>query len=362
MQHTQQYLNKHKIIIIKKSFEKNGYKLLSTIYVNAHAKLKYECANGHKHSISWSNWNAGKRCPFCSGLIKKTIEYVRRGFEKEGYVLLSNKYVNNRQKLRYLCPNKHDHSISWGSWAQGHRCPYCMGVVKPHIGLIEEEFKREGYKLLAKEYRNSAQKLEFICPRGHRHSISWSSWKQGTRCSYCSGNGKRNIKFVRAGFLKEGYKLLTKEYRNNTQKLECVCPNGHLYSVRWRDWNSGRRCGMCADIKNSGEGHWNWQGGISCEPYCDVWLDKEFRETIKQRDGYRCQNPYCNSDNPDDLTVHHIDYNKKSCGPENLITVCRSCNTRANFDRKWHQAWYKAIINKRYYGGNYDTLYISKPE
>ena len=260
---------------------------------------------------------------------------------------MSTIYINNRQKLEYVCPNNHKHSISWGSWSQGHRCPYCAGTIKLSIIIINQEFKKSGYKCLTEEYKGSAQKLKYICPNGHRHSISWDSWKQGIRCPYCSGNAKKTIEFIKEDFLKKGYKILTEKYKNSTQKLKCVCPNGHLYLVTWRDWNSGRRCSMCAIIKNSGKGHWNWHGGISCEPYCDVWLDNNFKESIKQRDNYKCMNPYCNSKNPNDLTVHHTDYNKKSCGPENLITVCRSCNSKANFDREWHKGWYQTIIYRR---------------
>jgi hypothetical protein len=93
----------------------------------------------------------------------------------------------------------------------------------------------------------------------------------------------------------------------------------------------------------------NWKGGISCEPYCDAWADKEYKESIKERDNYVCQNPDC-WHNSKRLCIHHIDYNKKNCKPGNLITVCTSCNARANFDRDWHQSWYQSIINKRYGG------------
>lgn len=95
-----------------------------------------------------------------------------------------------------------------------------------------------------------------------------------------------------------------------------------------------------------GENHPNWKGGISCEPYCDVWTDKEYKESIKDRDGYKCLNPACFG-NIHRLSVHHIDYNKKNCGPENLIILCTSCNSRANSEREWHESWYKAIIYRR---------------
>ena len=102
-------------------------------------------------------------------------------------------------------------------------------------------------------------------------------------------------------------------------------------------------------VVTSGSRNPNWKGGISCEPYCDVWLDKEYKESIKERDGYRCLNPDCWY-NSKLLALHHIDYNKKNCVPDNLITLCNSCNSRANSNRDWHKAWYKAIIDRRYGG------------
>ncbi|RKX67075.1 MAG: hypothetical protein DRP42_01505 [Tenericutes bacterium] len=89
-----------------------------------------------------------------------------------------------------------------------------------------------------------------------------------------------------------------------------------------------------------------WRGGVSFEPYCLNWT-KEYKDYIKERDGYRCLNPYC-SKIDDLLTVHHIDYVKKDCNQGNLITVCRSCNSRANTARRWHTFWYRAILYRRY--------------
>ena len=65
-----------------------------------------------------------------------------------------------------------------------------------------------------------------------------------------------------------------------------------------------------------------------------------------------CLNPYCSKEH-NVLTLHHIDYNKNNCGPDNLITLCNSCNSQANKDRGWHKAWYQAILKNRY---NYGRL------
>jgi len=203
-------------------------------------------------------------------------------------------------------------------------------------------------------YINNKQKLDYICPKGHRHSINWNNWKAGRRrCFYCFGTPKLTIEFVRKSFEKYDYEFLTEVYMNSYQKLDYICPEGHKHSMTWDNWKQGYRCPTCWIIDNRGCRHPNWKGGISKEPYCQDWTN-DLKDFIKERDGYKCINPDCLLNNSKDLTVHHINYNKKSCAAENLITVCRSCNTRANTDRNWYEAWYKAILHKRYgyiYGG-----------
>lgn len=137
---------------------------------------------------------------------------------------------------------------------------------------------------------------------------------------------------------------------------ECKCSCGNKVTVSGGNLKNGgtRSCGClntekCIErnIQMCGMFSPLWKGGISKEPYCFDWT-KDLKEYIKQRDDYKCVNSCCNSKNPDDLTVHHIDYNKKSCDLKNLITLCRSCNTKANFDREWHKNWYQAIMYRRY--------------
>lgn len=123
-----------------------------------------------------------------------------------------------------------------------------------------------------------------------------------------------------------------------------------LNLVPWNkglDKNSSKRIFEMSK-KISGENSPVWKGGISCEPYCEQWKDQEYKESIKERDGYKCLNPECNKTSHR-LCVHHIDYIKKNCHPLNLITVCTSCNMKANFNREWHKSWYQAIIFRRSY-------------
>ena len=56
---------------------------------------------------------------------KLTQEYIEEEFNKEGYKLLS-KYVNNRTKLLTICPNGHKWETIFSNFQQGHRCKTCM--------------------------------------------------------------------------------------------------------------------------------------------------------------------------------------------------------------------------------------------
>jgi len=83
--------------------------------------------------------------------------------------------------------------------------------------------------------------------------------------------------------------------------------------------------------KYKGNENPNWRGGTSFEPYSSAWT-KELRQAIRQRDNFTCQ--VCKKYPA--FACHHIDYDKKNCEPENLITLCYSCHTKTNFNR---QSW-----------------------
>ena len=92
----------------------------------------------------------------------------------------------------------------------------------------------------------------------------------------------------------------------------------------------------------NGENHPCWLGGISFEPYTSEF-NNVIKRQIKERDSYTCQNPNCNHTS-NILCVHHIDYNKKKCHPSNLITLCNSCNSRANFDRPFWKVFLRKTV------------------
>lgn len=220
---------------------------------------------------------------------------------------------------------------------------------------VKDIFEKEAYVLLSKTYENSKTKLKTLCPVGHVYFTSYDNFKnRGRRCNICgsiaTGNSKRlAYKDVKEVIINANYTLISTEYKNVDQKLDLLCPEGHSISMNFHNFKAGWRCPICKGIRQtllySGENHSQWKGGLSLKGYCSIWKDAEYKEAIKQRDKYMCQNPYCYKEDKV-LHIHHIDYDKQNCHPSNLITICRSCNSRANTDREWHKAWYQTIIKK----------------
>jgi len=97
-------------------------------------------------------------------------------------------------------------------------------------------------------------------------------------------------------------------------------------------------------LARSGSGNAAWKGGITNDPYCSGW--QQLSKELKEDDNNRCQNPLCKGVSQQ-ITSHHIDYDKEHCHPDNLITLCNSCNVKANSNRDWWQVFYTEIKKRK---------------
>lgn len=85
--------------------------------------------------------------------------------------------------------------------------------------------------------------------------------------------------------------------------------------------------------KLSGNKSYLWKGGKSFETYSIDWT-KSLRISIRERDKYICQ--LCGEKQGDRAhDIHHIDYNKKNCNTDNLITLCLMCHRKTNHNRDY---------------------------
>lgn len=97
-----------------------------------------------------------------------------------------------------------------------------------------------------------------------------------------------------------------------------------------------------------GKNNPSWRGGRSFWPYPADWT-KTLKEAIRQRDGYKCRNCGCpQEESLKKLSIHHIDYNKQNCNPENLITLCNSCHCLITepTEKRWGVIYERKVMCK----------------
>ncbi|CAH6421759.1 Hypothetical protein KVN_LOCUS445 [uncultured virus] len=189
---------------IKKEFENLNFILLSTKYEGYNNKLEYECPSGHYNESSYAVWRKSKeKCYTCYITKMKeekkfSHEKVKQIFEAKGCKLLTENYINAKQKLNYVCPQGHNTIITLDGFSRTEQtiCGFCSNVYKHSLEKIQEEFSLIGYELLSTEYINAHNNLKVKCNKGHIIKISYTHFKSSNRrCGICKLNlGPKIIK------------------------------------------------------------------------------------------------------------------------------------------------------------------------
>lgn len=74
---------------------------------------------------------------------KLSYEFVKEQIEKEGYKLLSKEYINAHSKLIVRCPKDHEYEIIYSNFKKGHRCPKCKYLNQVENLKLSYEFVKE---------------------------------------------------------------------------------------------------------------------------------------------------------------------------------------------------------------------------
>ena len=180
-------------------------------------------------------------------------------------------------------------------------------------GLIAKSCVRCG-ELFSVKYgrRNSAKMCSLDCWNAHQKATPGANgvvpWAIVTKlCEYCAHEFSVQ--------------------RSHAKRMRC-CSRPCSYKLR--------RAHM------SGEGNPNWAGGVSRLPY--AWDFRYISRRIIEAAGGVCQNPRC-AGIDQRMTTHHIDYDKSNNEYGNLIALCSSCNSKANFGRdRWREFYVKIKV------------------
>lgn len=224
-----------------------------------------------------------------------------------------------------------------------------------------------------KKYRQSIEKFCLGC--GKRLS-SYSS----IRCNSCKIKGTLNPIYIDGRTSRENYCLDCGKKITSGKYLRCLScsnkmqmkPEKHCCDCGKKISKGSTRCRKCSKIyffslpenreklfkhlgdlhkKQTGQNNPNWVDGRSFLPYSSEF-NSELKEQIRARDSFICQN--CDMTEEEhlivvgtNLTIHHIDYDKQNSIQNNLITLCTSCNSRANYNRKYWQEVYGTKVSQK---------------
>ena len=235
---------------VKSAFEEIGYTMISTKYVKSIDKLDIICDKGHSIKLSYNKFTTGRRCVKCSGSYQMTYDEIKEFYKNRNYVLLSpeSDYKTYQSTLKFRCDQGHVNDMKFMSIRNGYKCSICTGNKKLTYEFVKKEFEKRGYILITKKYTNARTQMKFRCNNGnHNHQMTYDDIKQGSKCGKCSGSMKLEYDVVSKAFEDVGYTLLSKIYKNSHQKLKIKCNEGHISTITYTHFkSSGRRCSLCS--------------------------------------------------------------------------------------------------------------------
>jgi hypothetical protein len=259
---------------------------------------------------------------------------------KPGYELVGEYIPMTMSKITIRCPNGHVNTLEWSKFQRpNNNCRDCAyNNKRVGIEFIRKSFENEEYTLLTTEYINNSQKLEFVCNNGHHGNIMWTNFKAGKRCRKCKYKlvGKLNklaTDEVAEFFESHGMELIG-EYIDSHTPITFICDKGHTWSAEFANIkravsNGTNGCEICHRENMTGEKHPRWNGGITPELTAlrNTPEARAFRMSILRRDRFTCV--VCGSVGKE-LRVHHLDSFANRIelrfDPDNNITMCASCH------------------------------------
>jgi hypothetical protein len=157
-------------------------------------KSIWECNHGHQFEKTWKKLRLSRCCPVCVvSNSTYTVSQVIDILSKENYKILDvSKYKNTREKLDLICPKGHIWNADVHKFFGGYRCFECGGSQKNSHIAIKSEIESKGYKLLS-EYKNAKKHITIQCPNGHVYETLINTFRRA-ECKSCMYDSRKVLK------------------------------------------------------------------------------------------------------------------------------------------------------------------------
>lgn len=241
--------------------EQNKWTVVSNYYENNVTKMKFECPFGHIKEITPATFKKKPVCSVCPSTAE--INFIS-SIENMGGIVVG-KYKNSYTKVDCLCLNNHNCSPLPSSIRKGRAmCTMCSHRSSL---LSQQEFFNSIKKLggiVVGNYINISTKVDCLCPAGHQCAPTPNSIQRGQgMCLECVGRSPIVSEKNFVENIKNMGGIVVGNYVNSRDKVECLCPLGHICFPTPACIKNGQ--GMCFDCsgRSPNIGLKNFKEGIS---------------------------------------------------------------------------------------------------
>lgn len=161
---------------------------------------------------------------------------------------LSKEYKDLNTLVEWRCNKGHRFSMAYVFVRQGAWCQQCtkQNTQKIKLEQLQAIAIERGGKCISKNYKDNKEKLYWQCIKGHKWQALAQQIKNGkTWCPECAGKKKHTIEEMQDLAKQKGGYCLSVEYKNNHSKLKWKCANGHSWFASAGKVVFGQWCPKC---------------------------------------------------------------------------------------------------------------------
>jgi len=143
--------------------------------------------------------------------------------------------------------------------------------------------KKRGFKWIGPEVPRNNIKTWWECEKGHKFETTHQCIRQGTRCTICTGWGKKTIADYHALAEKRGIRWVGRDLPPHTDAASLwACSTKHQWQTSYGNIKQGSGCPVCFRESIRGENNQNWKGRVTkiC-PECDTCFDVRPSESYR---------------------------------------------------------------------------------
>lgn len=220
-----------------------GGECLSSHYINAGTRMRWQCAEGHEWECSFTHVvNNSRWCRKCYGTKRSLhdgLEVSKEYAISHGGICLSIEFVNTKRKLHWQCSEKHEWQSTFDDTVR--RNNWCRKCTNNKLRLPDGLDRAKKHALSKKgnccstSYLKCDSKLSWQCAKGHTWDASYSKVVNGgrwcARCSRINNRSEERVRMILETYF--GFSLPTSRPSWNRNPLTNFCLELDGYSERF---------------------------------------------------------------------------------------------------------------------------------